>query len=391
MRPLCLSSSRSSDRQSSYRTPRLAAAALPLGIALFVGCGKSAAPVASDLEFAHFQSQTLLGGTFGRVVAAERRVPGADSTVDICVESGVASYPVKTAILESKIAYAAWLDAAGFDVAALWPSLKFSSADSCAGAAPLDAAVRILGPDSPVESFTADGDSNERFQPQTMTCATTDRRRTCNATNLITGLGRPGTYRSWFNSQNGRWTKVEFAGPTSARLSHHVDWVDMGTDLRREASSGVNGADRLNLAETYDRLAGVAEPSASDLVSFSRDLAAANAISSGDPEFSAATERFFSSRDSALTAEIRGRRAAWQTLFHEVGHTIGLDHADNPSRDSITGESAGATQNANGQWVTDLSGMAYALEYLYPTADDAAGARSVRKHVEEFLKEKFGN
>jgi hypothetical protein len=42
----------------------------------------------------------------------------------------------------------------------------------------------------------------------------------------------------------------------------------------------------------------------------------------------------------------------------------------------VTGETPGATVDENGQYVTDLSTMAYADSYLYLTFDDQEGSKS---------------
>jgi hypothetical protein len=55
---------------------------------------------------------------------------------------------------------------------------------------------------------------------------------------------------------------------------------------------------------------------------------------------------------------------------------FGLDHADNPAADSVTGFANGEKVGDGQQARTDLSVMAYAIPYLYLTIDDQAGARS---------------
>lgn len=62
-----------------------------------------------------------------------------------------------------------------------------------------------------------------------------------------------------------------------------------------------------------------------------------------------------------------------------------MDHADRPNLDSFTGKSSAATQNPQGQWVSDQATMAYGDPYMYLTEDDRLGSISNRDSIRKYL------
>ena len=346
-------------------------------------------PMPSELDWAHYGASSLLAGGLGRVIAAERGLAGDDRQVRVCVESGNESYPLASAVLETKLAWATWLDGAGIPVDEVWSKLQFETAETCGGEAPLDAATRFLGPSSTAASLEADGSANYGFSPLAITCETEGNQRRCQGSSMTTGLGRPGSYSSW--SRAGQWVRVEFSTATSARLSPWVDWITLGEELAIPREDEAFNMEAQKLKNTYADLLAQQEPSSGELVAFARSLRDIKAIGSADTKFSEAAQQFYRSGEESLSSQVRPRKAAWHTLLHEIGHTFGIDHAHDPSRDSVTGPSESTRQNENGQWVTDVASMSYDAEYLYLTADDVAGVQSAKSSIEAFIKEKFGN
>lgn len=66
----------------------------------------------------------------------------------------------------------------------------------------------------------------------------------------------------------------------------------------------------------------------------------------------------------------------FSTLLHELGHTIGLGHADHATGTDISGTASGLVLQGT-PFLTTEAVMAYGLRYLFLTEDDKAGATSV--------------
>jgi hypothetical protein len=341
-------------------------------------------PMPSELGYAHYAAPSLLGGGLGRVMTAQKGLAGDDRTVRICVESGATSYPLANALLETKLAWASWIDGSGLDVAQVWPNLEFETGETCADASPLDAATRFLGPSSPAASLSAVSSGSLSYEPLEISCVSEETQRRCTGSSMITGLGRPGSYVAW--SRGEQWTKVDYSTATSASLSPWVDWVTLSEELA--AQSDRQTFEPLKTA--YDQLLTDSGVNPAKLVEFSRSLRDAKGAGIADTRFSEAAQAFYRSGETELRTEVRPRKSAWHTLLHEIGHTFGIDHAHDPGRDSITGPSESTRQNENGQWVTDEASMSYGAEFLYLTPDDVAGAKSARSSIEAMMKEKFG-
>ncbi len=94
---------------------------------------------------------------------------------------------------------------------------------------------------------------------------------------------------------------------------------------------------------------------------------------------------FQSSGASSLNQEYTPTATALHVLLHEVGHQFGMDHADNPSRDSETGFVVESEQRGN-QWVTSEASMAYGKPFLFLTADDQAGVLDMTQKTSAFLQ-----
>lgn len=162
-----------------------------------------------------------------------------------------------------------------------------------------------------------------------------------------------------------------------------MDWQPLGLSLRqamddRGSQPGFDGERALAL------LAAGGKPSLASLVAFGQELANRNVTAGADPVFRRVMDDFVRSGRGEVSGEAyRPQIALFSTLLHEVGHTFGIDHADNPSADSVTGTASGERVGSGSQARTDLAVMAYALPYLYLTEDDRAGMRSAAQQIPE--------
>lgn len=193
---------------------------------------------------------------------------------------------------------------------------------------------------------------------------------------MILGLGGPGgmSYR-YFKPEI--WDSVSNSSPASLILSPYVKWVSMAKDLSKTS-----------LSASYLRLAAKADSvTYAELNAFNKQLTLNAMKLKDDGRLDSIVQDFLNSPAKSLTQNYLPEQAAYHVLLHEVGHQFGMDHADNPSRDSETGSAGTATQDsATGKWETPISTMAYADEYLYLTADDVAGIKDLAKKNLAFVK-----
>ncbi len=108
-------------------------------------------------------------------------------------------------------------------------------------------------------------------------------------------------------------------------------------------------------------------------------------VAGSDGSFHKLMKEFQSSGASSLNQEYTPTATALHVLLHEVGHQFGMDHADNPSRDSETGFVVESEQRGN-QWVTSEASMAYGKPFLFLTADDQAGVLDMTQKTSAFLQ-----
>ncbi|RYZ50027.1 MAG: hypothetical protein EOP07_23550, partial [Proteobacteria bacterium] len=177
------------------------------------------------------------------------------------------------------------------------------------------------------------------------------------------------------------WDSVSNRSPATIILSPFVKWTSMAKDLSKTA-----------LSASYLKLAAKAETvTYAELVTFNKQLTVNALKLKNDGRLDTIVQDFLNSPAKSLSQNYLPQQAAYHVLLHEVGHQFGMDHADNPSRDSETGTAGSATlDSASGKWETAVSTMAYAEEYLYLTADDVAGIKDLAKKNLAFVKSHRG-
>ena len=334
-------------------------------------CGGGAKITLSETEFAHGQPSRILGSPQGRIEALKTGFATDFTNVKVCVEVGKAISEPEL-FLEAKLAIAMWLGKAGTYSNADFARLSFEGQSKCKKDDRNFAAAIVLA-DFAKE---AEGDDFKgQFNEPKITCQRTGGSASCRGTGMTLGWGGTGSIgSSYFASNPQRWVKIVNGQPSSVLLSPYTKFTSLKSDF--VINTKLATAQRTDLMTRYDALLASAAPSLDELVSFGDVLARYEVLTTGDKGFNAAFQDFLNGTQTAWTSGYQPEMAAFHVLLHEVGHMFGMEHADNPNTDSITGNTSGAMQRSDGKWETNLSAMAYALPYAYLTEDDRAGIAS---------------
>jgi hypothetical protein len=294
-----------------------------------------------------------------------------EGTTRICIENQSASISNSEARLEVQLAFAAWLKASEAN-AAIWEQISFEAVSKCARDGS-NLAVIVL-PDASGSSF----DSREReknFERPSYSCELNGTNVSCGTNTMTLGWGGPAAVR-YTQQSDGTLVRVEVSRASQAVMSPHVEWQPLSRALAETPNAGGGGGQN-QWQQTLARLSANAKPKLQDLTAFVESLAKAEKTARPDTVFKKALDDFAKSGKSSVTnVSYRPSLPLFSTLLHETGHMFGLDHADNPAADSVTGFANGEKVGDGQQAKTELSVMAYAIPYLYLTIDDQAGARS---------------
>jgi len=332
----------------------------------------------SEPHFAHFRPEQAASSPLARLEMLKQGFRTDFSSIRVCVRGTYPTIKDRELVLETKLAYAAWLEAAGANESD-WARFDFSVLDDCANA-PGFASRILLGTatqdDLKQETFSV-------FKPATVNCTRSGRSLSCSSTGTTLGVGSPGGL-SYSIDNRGRWVRINSFSPAYATMSPYTDWLPLDQDL--QANKTLAPDIRAELIASYKDL--LDEASFSDLIAFNLRLASTAVLSSGDRSFQKLMEDFSGSTETGLTKEYQRQSGLFHVLLHEVGHQFGMDHADQPGRDSQTGQSGVTTLDPNGRHVTEVSAMAYGLDYFYLTEDDRAGIKSLGEQFRTFLDTK---
>lgn len=339
----------------------------------------------SGLTFAHSPATNAIGGPLGRLELIKNGVNINFQNVRICVETGKAHISDAEIVLETKMAYAAWLASAGNYSESDWKMFEFVGQSKC------------KQDDNSFSSFIILADLNnilpgegivEQFGEQKLHCVASSGTKRCQSDGTTLGWGGPGTLKTWYQGNPNKWVKVEAGLPASVLLSPFLDWHSISEDLKRQPTAAMAAATQDDLRNRYALLLNVDQPAMTDLAGYVDALAQADAKGTADPVFKQSAQQFYGSSVPQLDASYRGQRVAFNTLVHEIGHQFGMEHAHHPEQDSITGQSANTTKNSDGQWVTDKAAMAYGDPFMYLTQDDELGSQSNGQALRAYAQSK---
>ena len=334
---------------------------------------RSAQDDVSGLTFAHSPANSAIGGPLGRLELIKNGLNVNFQNVRICVETGKAHISDAEIVLETKMAYAAWLAAAGNYSESDWKLFEFVGQPKCKQDDKSFASFIIL---ADLNNILPGEGIVEQFDEQKLHCVASSGTKRCQSDGTTLGWGGPGTLNTWYQGNPNKWVKVEAGLPASVLLSPFLDWHSISEDVKRQPAAAMAVATRDDLRSRYAQLLAEAQPSMSQLAGYVDALGQANAKGSADPVFKQRAQQFYSASVPQLEVSYRGQRVAFNTLVHEVGHQFGMDHAHHPDQDSINGQSVDAAKNPEGQWVTDSAAMAYGDPFMYLTEDDALGSQS---------------
>jgi len=349
------------------------------------GCGAGKSLSSSGLNYAYFKPETSYSGPLGRLELLRQGFAVDFDKVRICVEVGKSTIGDDQLLLETKLAYGAWLDAAGGYTEDDWRKFDFIKEAKCHSNDPSFAGFVVL-----VDQAKADPgeDLASDFQPEHISCTTGGGFKRCTGSGVTLGWGGPGQMEYWYQGNQEKWVKLSSYRPSSTRLSPFVRWLPLGEDIQRNTVAGLDDAHKQKLIANYQAMVPSGDVALADLSAMVKDLAAAQLATADDPVFGQSMQSFYDGDDTQIDKDYQGERGTFSTILHEVGHQYGMDHAHHPGQDSLTGQSATTKQNAGGQWVTDISAMAYGVPYLYLTADDIAGVQADKAAILAFLATK---
>lgn len=170
-------------------------------------------------------------------------------------------------MLEARLAYAAWLDAAGGYLEADWQKFEFVGQSKCkADDKSFAAFVALVELDNiePTEELLS------RYEESRLKCTTNGLTKSCQGTGMTLGWGGPGGMTYWYVGTPDKWTKISATRPSSTTLSPYVQWISIESDLRRQAANVLPAVRRDELIAEYVLLRGQAAPTIGGFVGLCR-------------------------------------------------------------------------------------------------------------------------
>ena len=333
----------------------------------------------AKLRYAHASAGRLTGTPIGHLELIKSGISQNFSNgLAVCLQSSGDPATDSYRLFETKLAHAAWLSDAGYNSDA-FAKLSFELKDQCSTSDANYMTVVIYGEKSREKS----GDNFDKlFSAARMSCTVSADSMSCNSDGGISlGWGGPASIRSFYRADAPqKWTSMERLTPGIVILSPHVSWKPLTHEL--QSASGASSDEQNNLLEKYNSLVAQKKPRFEDLKSLAESLRSANAKGSQDQEFQRLMMQFAQNRQGVTAYEFKPVISSYHTLLHEIGHTFGMTHADNPGADDITGSSAKTTCDQSNRCTTSEASMAYGEFFNFLTVDDQAGIQSVGKLIQ---------
>jgi len=338
----------------------------------------------SNLSYAHLPPQSMAPSPLARLAAIENGLSRNFSNLEVCVERPRnEQMSTSSLVLETKLAMAAWLQAAGRG-RHVWNDLVSVTVNNHCDHFDERYAIVIAIDDPPTIESTGSGDLE--FRSPQMRCWTERGINRCQRDGLVRGIGWPGAMRTY--RRGSTLAAFEQVRPGFAVLNPHLKWLSIDSDL--DANTELAHETREKLKRDYRQLLRQESPGFDELVAYNQALAEVEVISVGDLGFQSSfiEQVRFSQQPQPVAYQYQS--AAYHVLLHEVGHVFGMHHADNPVGHLITGHVGEGVQNDAGQWVTEVSTMAYGLDYFFLTEDDRAGVKNAETMFQTYIRQQTG-
>ncbi len=339
-------------------------------------CGQLS-PSTSSLEYAHSPGNRILGTPIGHLeILRSGMSNNFGDRLKICVESEKTTISNASLLMETKLAYVMWLKSAGYS-AVDFSKFEFFLSSKC-NRQDLSIMTSIVIADS--SNAQVGEEYNTLFSPAAISCQALAGSFRCSSDGGITlGWGAAASLsHSYFVSNPEKWSNISRNAQGFAILSQYVDWTSLPAGI--DGNPQLQGAVGESLKAKYSHLLTLENQNFEALAAYASELEAAQAVSGEDTQFQSLFQQSAQAGSSISSVTYRPKYAAFHVLLHEIGHTFGMMHADNPKGDSVTGASATTTLDPiTRQYSTPISTMAYADQYVYLTADDSLGISSVAK------------
>ncbi len=348
-----------------------------LGISLcLVACAESSN---SNLDYVHSKAENATISPLGGIQILRSSLDFKFDSYDVCVRKGSKTISDSSLLKETKLAYAAWIHAAGYGEEE-WELFNFQLKSECKDNQDHLASVVILDVDKDTNDSQYD-----RYSSFSINCERSGYSYSCGGSSATLGLGRWGNIGYSYDGRSGKWTDLYSFSQVRASFSQYVDWHSLKEDFKRNKE--LSSSDRNELLSAYDRLSGNSQ--FMEFVEFSDLLAEKDMKSIDDEKFSKLFKDFQKSGKNSLNKDFRSEQALYHVLLHEVGHNFGMRHSHQQAPDgSIAVETEGLRIKKDGR-EEFVSTMAYSDDYLYLTKDDKLGIQSMRRETENYLKKRL--
>jgi hypothetical protein len=351
-----------------------------IGLLLFcVGCNTTDAGK-SQVKFAFYPAATGYSGMIGRIELIKQKFNVDFPTLVVCVGPGSGGYTDKELLLDTKLAYAAWVDGAKQYQESDWKAFQFVQKPACLLEDKTVAALVTIGePVGPPSGF--------EFVEAVAECTRTKRASSCAGNRVTLGYGGiGGVSYQYYPNEPDKWVKVVNVRAAVTALNPHVVWQSITAYISN--NTDFSPSKKRELTEHYETLLNRADPSYEELTTFFSVLKAEKLVDVAPNEMQGVVDRFAAGSTSHEIIPFKMHRTTLSTLLHEIGHQFALDHAHDPAANSVTGGSE-INRDLEGRVVenfrTDLSVMAYSLPYLHLTDDDILGVKNLAHEVSAFL------
>lgn len=317
----------------------------------------------SEVDWAHGNLRSLMGGPLGRVEVLKRNLETNIDSIRVCVEHSGDTISPSELILETKLAYAMWLNATGNYGQEEWNYFRFEAKSQCNPQQDEMSAFVVMMTEERAPKF-----SNHPYQAPLMKCDNSTGRTYCSSSGMTLGWGGPGLY-SLSSNQNGGLKKVKFSYPSTTSVSPYVKWRSLSQDVK--LNKQLKDTVKEIFAFQYQELLEKEDVTYSELLSLAETLELSAAEGNGDLGFKKSFPKNMEA-NSQVNFPYTSEYALFHVLLHEVGHQFGMNHAHSPLEHSETG-SVGTARLENGKYIEEMSTMAYGREFMFLTDDDKAG------------------